>query len=435
MIKLFSRIDNHPKYEAHIQLKQGTPVIGLNHLYNERAKFMGLSEEHLQSLKDISPFLFEAIDEGIDMVLNHIFEFPYLKEIATNKTSRERLVKVFTSYISSILEGSFDETFHTMRNRMGSIHLKAGLPIGWFLATFSSFQSFIIPKVVEHLQDQPKQLATTLLAINHVFNLDGQMVVEDYMNSKIAQIEESHNKNLILSKELITISHDLAASMEQSEAAVLETTNKTQIIKENNLQTSKSSTNLVNLTLQYEKKIEEMTKSFDELVEKMNDSIMRTEALKDISGKITNMTQEIQKVADQTNLLALNAAIEAARAGHEGKGFSVVANEVRKLAENSKTMSNHIVELISQSTANIDSLARIMSEMNTFSISSQTNMTQVKSGLTTVKSEMSNFIDMFNHNSKGLDFIAHSIQEISQTTQNLSQLSLNLIDKAESLQK
>ncbi|WP_313893976.1 methyl-accepting chemotaxis protein [Psychrobacillus sp.] len=136
------------------------------------------------------------------------------------------------------------------------------------------------------------------------------------------------------------------------------------------------------------------------------ESNTKINSLSERSKEVRSILNVITGIAEQTNLLALNAAIEAARAGEHGKGFAVVADEVRKLAEQSQQSAKEIHEIVIGIQEDTESSVQIMEQV--------TN--DVQSGV-----EISNeAIDKFNLIVQSMKAITPQMEEVSATAQQVS---------------
>lgn len=170
--------------------------------------------------------------------------------------------------------------------------------------------------------------------------------------------------------------------------------------------------NLMEQTASGMRNIEKATNMTEESIQSLEDGMKEVSEFANAIGRITS----------QTNLLALNASIEAARAGEMGRGFSVVADEVRTLAEDSKKSSDAINEIIQR-------IVSLLSEVQT---SNKENLNYVESGIKQINGakEEAEKLGMLQLESRKM---AEKVSESSVDTKNYSQKILQMTDEMHTL--
>lgn len=152
--------------------------------------------------------------------------------------------------------------------------------------------------------------------------------------------------------------------------------------------------------------IQEVSKQMAQISDSVSSTVDIVSNLKDRSSHIEKIVSAITEISNQTNLLALNASIEAARAGEHGRGFSVVASEIRKLAEHSSASTGQIFGLLQDITKDSQETERAMQEVTSEVLNGQKKMEEA--------------IESFENILKSTQKVAWQVQEVSAISEEMA---------------
>lgn len=276
----------------------------------------------------------------------------------------------------------------------------------------------------------------------------GQM--GEHYNQALSHLNQMFYTIRSSSEQVAASAEELSASAEQTSSSVAEVAGSIQDVAANNNEQNNYTSQMKTSTSAIYQRMEQITTNIENVknssaqttmlaqdgtddvkraIEQMNEihsTVQQTaqsiDQLDNKSRKIEEIVGLINSIAEQTNLLALNAAIEAARAGEHGKGFAVVADEVRKLAEQSSKASGDIKDLIHEIQNEISTSVSVMK--------SSTESTQ--SGIHVVEQTGQSFhqiYDAIGHMTKHTEEVYHSIVHILKEVDQMK----NVVDAVNEL--
>lgn len=199
----------------------------------------------------------------------------------------------------------------------------------------------------------------------------------------VRQISDAANQLASAAEELTAVTDDSTRGLvtqngeiQQAATAVTEMTAAVEEVARNAVSTSTISSQTADEAYKGQKQVQQAVASIDNVAIVINDSTKLVEALAFQIHDITKVLDVIRGIAEQTNLLALNAAIEAARAGEQGRGFAVVADEVRALAHRTQASTGEIEHMISRVRDGADEAVTAMGKSRDLVLSTQSLATE-----------------------------------------------------------
>lgn len=423
---MFFRKENDRKYSMNFQDGVGSLTVKSDSQLAIQIKMIHLTEEDLKITSKLQPFITENIELITEAFYSNLVHEPSLIETINTYSSVEKLKKTLKQHIIEIFSGKIDEEYVAKRIRIAKVHVRIGLQTKWYMSALQELFDLVMSIIDEKIRLQEEGFLA-VRAVSKLFNLEQQIVLEAYQEEEERKIQVHEMQKNALIDQVLNESQELAVISDNVKNSFNELDKKSAEIMSN-------ACNGTKLSILADETADEGKVQIAVQDEMMNNIVTSVDvASNDIQRFLSNLTEMqgvvniVTNIANQTNLLALNAAIEAARAGEYGKGFSVVASEVRALSEETKNSVQNVSELIDHMNKQVKQLASSIGNIKENVILGNDSMKNVdkqfeKILLTMKESKVQNSLieGELSEFVKVLEVIGSSFEEVAKSSKELS---------------